>query len=223
VNLSRPVRVAAATSLVVTAALSVVSILFEPEFSADPTDRLTAIADGGTSAAVSAVAFTLSQLPFLFGVVVIALYCFGRAPKLAVAGGVLASLGGFGHAVFGGIALSQLAMADSPETAAMGKVVEAIESGPAIPFMAMGLLGTVLGLLLLGIALFRSQLVPRWIPLAMWGFLVVEFVGTSMSDWAAPAAGALYLVAFGGLAAHLMAPAQLNASKEASSATMSDA
>ncbi len=114
------------------------------------------------------MAFTLSQLPFLFGVVVIALYCFGRAPKLAVAGGILASLGGFGHTVFGGIALSQLAMADSPETAAMGKVVEAIESGLAIPFMAMGLLG----ILLLGIALFRSQLVPRWIPLAMWGFLV---------------------------------------------------
>lgn len=207
-NLSRPVRVVAATSLVATAVLSAVAVLLEPEFPAEATDRLASMAEGGTSVAISAVAFTLSQLPFLVGVVLIALYSFAASPKLAVAGGILASLGGFGHAVFGGIALSQLAMADSPETAAMGEVVEAIESGPAIPFMAMGLLGTVLGVLLLGVALFRSRLVPRWIPVALWGFLVVEFVGTSLSDWASPAAVALYLAACGGLAAQLMTPAR---------------
>ena len=211
-NLSRPMRLAAAASLVATAALSIVSIILQPEFPAEAADRLAAIDEAGTSATVSIVSFALAQLPFLGAVVAIALYCFTKAPKTAVAGGILAVLGGFGHAVFGGIGLSQLAMAGSPETAAMGKVVDSIESGPAIPFMAMGLLGTVLGLLLLGIALFRSRLVPRWIPVALWAFLVVEFVGTNLSEWASPAAGALYLAAFGGLAVQLIAPPQVNAS-----------
>ncbi len=154
------------------------------------------------------MAFTFAQLPFLVGVVVVALLCSARAPRLALVGGVLAVLGGFGHAVVGGLVLSQLPMADSPEVAVMADLLGSMESGPAIPFMAMGLLGTVLGLLLLGIALFRTRLVPRYVPLALWAFLVVEFVGASLSEWASPAAGALYLVALGGIAVQLVAPAQ---------------
>lgn len=146
-----------------------------------------------------------------------------RPVRLTAAASLVATavVGGFGHAVFGGIGLSQLAMAGSPETAAMGKVIDSIESGPAVAFMAMGLLGTVLGLLLLGIALFRSRLVPRWIPVALWAFLVVEFVGTALSEWASPAAGALYLAAFGALALQLIAPARVDASRETVSTRMS--
>ncbi|MGA8847643.1 MAG: hypothetical protein WB471_13590 [Nocardioides sp.] len=220
-HMSRPVRLAAAASLVTTAALSIVSLLFEPGFPAEAADRLAAIEEAGTSATVSIVSFALAQLPFLAGVVAIALYSLTTAPKTAVAGGILAVLGGFGHAVVGGIGLSQLTMAASPERAAMAEAVESIEYGPAIPFMAMGLLGTVLGLLLLGIALFRSRLVPRWIPVALWAFILVEFVGTSLSEWASPAAGALYLAAFSGLALQLIGPDRANASKDAASATAS--
>ena len=187
-----------------TALLTLVSILLQPEFGADPVEHLAAIEDAGGAAAVSVTTFALSQLPFMVGCVVIALLCRAGAPRLAVAGGTLAVLGGFGHAVFGGIGLSQLAMSTSPERAAMAEVITAIESGPAVIFMAMGLLGTVLGLLLLGVALFRSRMVPRWIPLTLWAFLVVEFVGSNLSAWASPAAGVLYVAAFGGLAVELL-------------------
>lgn len=200
---SRAARLLGAGSLICTAALSVVSIVFQPEFPAGATDRLAAIDKAGTSAMVSIVTFALAQLPFMIAVVVVAAFAAGAARRTAVVGGVLAVLGGFGHAVFGGIGLSQLAMAGSASREAMGDVVGEIESGPAAVFMAMGLLGTVIGLLLLSIALFRSESVPRWIPVALWVFLVVEFVGANLSEWASPTAGVLYLAACTGLALEL--------------------
>lgn len=202
-QLAPSVRLLGAVSLVGTALLSLVSAVLEPEFGTDPADSLAAIEDAGATAAVSVVTFATAQLPFMVGCVVVAILCRSGAPRLAMIGATLAVLGGFGHAVVGGIGLSQLAMAASPERAAMGEVVSAIESGPAVVFMAMGLLGTVLGLLVLGVALFRSRVVSRWIPLTLWAFLVVEFVGTNLSAWASPAAGALYVAAFGGLAVEL--------------------
>lgn len=219
---SRPARLVAAGALVSTAALMVVSTVTQPRFPADTTERLAAIAEAGNSAVVSIVAFTLSQLPFLIGVVAIAALAVGRARKTAVVGGVLATLGGFGHTVFGGIGLSHLAMADAPHRETMGEVVGAIESGPAAVFMAMGLLGTVLGLLVLGIALFRSHAVPRWIPIALWVFLVVEFLGANLSEWASPTAGAIYLAAFTGIGLELLKTPH-TAVSDATGPTMSNA
>ena len=115
----------------------------------------------------------------------------GRSPRLAIAGGALAVVGGFGHAVFGGIGLAYLAMSERqpPTGRHFADVVTRVESGLAVIFMAAGLLGTVIGLVLLGIALFRSRVVPRWIPVALWLFIVTEFVLTNVSEWASPAAG----------------------------------
>ena len=201
---SRPARIVTATCLIATALLSVVSLLTQPSFAGDTADRLASVEEGGASAAVSIMAFTLSQLPFAIAVVGVALFVGVRARRTAIAGGVLGLLGAFGHTVFGGFGLTQLAMAPSGQRAAMAEVVEEVESGPAAVFMGVGLLGTVLGLLLLGIALFRSRAVPRWIPVAMWGFLVIEFVGTNLSEWASPAAGILYVAATGGLAMQVL-------------------
>jgi hypothetical protein len=191
--------------MVATALLSVLSILLEPAFPDTAAERLAAIEEGGTGAAISAMAFTLAQLPFIIAVVAIAAMVAPRAPRLAWIGGVLAVLGGFGHAVFGGVALTQLALAtDTTYRAAMAEVVDRVESGPAVSFMAMGLLGTVLGLLFLSIGLFRTRVVPRWVPAALWAFLVVEFVGTGLTAWATPAAGVLYLAALSGTALALL-------------------
>jgi hypothetical protein len=71
-------------------------------------------------------------------------------------------------------------------------------------FMAAGLLGTVIGLVLLGIALFRARVVPRWIPVALWLFIITEFVLTNVSEWASPAAGLLYVAALTGVAVQLV-------------------
>ena len=196
----RPVRILAATCLVVTAFLSLVSVLLQPEFPSDPADRLTAIAESGSAGTISLLAFALTQLPFMIAAVAIAALADG-ARRTAITGGVLAVLGGFGHAVFGGIGLAYLEMAgDATNRDAMGAVVESIEAGPAVVFMAMGLIGTVLGIILLGVALFRSRSVPRWIPVTLWAFVVVEFAGAGFSEWASYVAGLLYLAAFTGLA-----------------------
>ncbi len=202
----RPARILAAACLVVTAVLSVASVLLQPEFASDPADRLAAIAESGTAGAISLLAFALSQLPFMIGAVAIAALA-ARARRTALVGCVLAVLGGFGHAVFGGIGLAYLEMSgDAAHRDALGAVVESIEAGPAVVFMAMGLIGTVLGIIFLGAALFRSHSVPRWIPVSLWAFVVLEFAGTGFSEWASPAAGLLYLAAFTGIALELVGP-----------------
>ena len=52
---TRPARILVATCLPLTALLSVVSVLLQPEFTADPAARLAAIDAAGTSATVSAL------------------------------------------------------------------------------------------------------------------------------------------------------------------------
>ena len=203
-----PVRRLAAASLVTAALLSLVSVLLQPDFAADPVDRLADIADAGATGTISLMAFALGQLPFMVASVAIAMLAWSAAPRLAWTGGVLAVLGGFGHSVFAGIGLAQLSMSeDATNREAMGEVVTRVEAGPAVLFMAMGLLGTVLGLVLLGIALFRSKAVPPWVPVALWAFLTMEFVVSNFSEWAAPAAGLLYVAAFAGIAVRILQPA----------------
>jgi prepilin signal peptidase PulO-like enzyme (type II secretory pathway) len=68
----------------------------------------------------------------------------------------------------------------------------------------VGLAGTVLGLLLLSIGLFRTGLGPRWVGPALWTFLVVEFVGGALSEYASYVSSVLLLVAFFGLARVLL-------------------
>jgi hypothetical protein len=86
------------------------------------------------------------------------------------------------------------------ERGALTTALDEYISGPAGVFSAMGLLGTVLGLLLLTVGLWCSGVGPRWVPAALAGFLVVEFVGSAITPWASAAGGALYLAAFGVLA-----------------------
>jgi len=200
-----PARLFAATCLVVTALLSAISVLTQPEFSADPADRLAAMDTAGAAGVISLLTFVLAQLPFMIAAVAIAMMARGRSPRLAVTGGAVAVIGGFGHSVFGGIGLAYLAMSsDATNRAALADVVTRVESGLAVIFMAAGMLGTVIGLVLLGIALFRSRVVPRWIPVALWSFIVTEFVLTNFSEWASPAAGLLYVAAFTGIAVQLV-------------------
>ncbi len=124
-----------------------------------------------------------------------------RAPRLFNIGTSLAVVGGFGHAVYGGVTMLQLEMAgDTANHAVHAQMLEQLESGPAVAFMAMGLLGTVLGLLLLSIGLFRARVVPRWVGPALWAFLVVEFAGNAVSEWSSHLAAMLYTAALGAIA-----------------------
>ena len=194
-------RTAAAAGLAATAVLSVLSIALAPEFPSGFEDRLAAVEAGGTTATVSALAFVLAQLPFVAGVLGLGHLLRDRSPLLSNLGTSLAVVGAFGHSVFGGVLLVQLTMAaDSANRSVHAPVLESLESGPAVAFMAMGLLGTVLGLVLLAVGLWRGRVGPQWAGPALIAFVMVEFAGSGISEWAAYVSGVLYLVTFVALA-----------------------
>jgi hypothetical protein len=194
-----------AGSLVTTALLTTLWTFTQPDLSGDYEAWLGSFADAGGRAQLSALAFVLAQLPFMVGMAGLARWL--QPSRLAVAGGVLAVLGGFGHAVYGGVMLTQTIMAeDRSSVAVFAGLLERLEGEPVmLPFMALGLLGTVLGVLLLSIAWWRARTAPRWAAPALWAFLVVEFVGSNISEWAAYLSLLLYLVALGAIAARLVA------------------
>ncbi len=194
-------RQAASVGLVTTAVLMLVSTSLSPPFPGNFEDLLAEIDAAGSSATISAVAFTLAQLPFVAAVLGIGHLLRGRSPLLSNLGTTLALVGAFGHSVYGGVAMVQLTMAgDEANRAVHADTLTGVESGPAVAFMAMGLIGTVLGILLLAIGLWRARVSPRWVAPVLGAFLVVEFAGQSVSEWASQVSIVLYLAAFTALA-----------------------
>lgn len=204
-NLARLTRTTVAGSLLAAAVLTVASISTMPDFSGDHTARLEAVA-GSSLATFSALAWVVSQVFILIGVVGVCHLTRHQAPVLSAAAAVLVGLSCFGHSVYGGVNLTMLAMADEPAAIAMhAAALDTLESGIGIPFMAAGMVGLVLGFLALAAALWRSGVGPRWVGPAMMAWLILEFVGSSLSDWAGYGSGLLYLVVFGTLAAAVQA------------------
>lgn len=200
-NMPRLIRTTVAASLVVGPALMIVSVLLMPDFSGGHAERLEAIAGAPGRATVSAFAFTLFQLFLAVGVLGVAHLLRTRVPRLATLAGVLVLLGAFGHAVYGGVNLVMLSMArDLAAVDAHAAVLARAEGGLAVPVMAAGLLGTVIGFVLLGIALWRGNLGPRWVGPAMILWVPVEFAGSALSEWAFYGSGLLFAVVFGALA-----------------------
>lgn len=199
-NLARLTRTTVAGSLLAAAVLTVVSIATQPDFSGDSAARLDAVA-GSSLATVSAMTWILSQAFVLVGVVGVAHLARHGAPVLSAVAAGLLGLSCLGHTVHGGVNLAILAMAeDSSAVQTHAAVLDRLESGIAIPFMAAGLLGLVLGFLALAAALWRSGVAPRWTGPALVAWIVVEFVGSGLSDWAFYGSGLLYLVVFTALA-----------------------
>lgn len=194
------VRGVVAGSLLVNAVVTVVSILLMPDFSGSAAESLAAIAEAGTTATVSAIGFTASQLFLAIGLLGVAHLVRARVPVLAGIGYALVLLGAFGHAVYGGVNLVMLVMAEGLGAVEVhAGVLERTEQG-ALPLLAAGLLGTVVGFILLGAAVWRSGMMPRWVGPAMIVWVLLEFVGSTLSPWATYASGALYVAVFAALA-----------------------
>lgn len=194
-------RTVAAIGLVGAVVTSAAWTLLEPAFPSDHAERLAAIDQGGTGAAVSAAFFPLSQAFMLAAVLGIGHLLRHGAPLLSNLGTSLAVLGVLGHSVFAGAMLMTVTMAaDQGNRELYAGLVRDFESSPMIAFAAVGLLGTVLGLLLLSIGIWRAQITPRWVPASLGLFLVVEFVGSALSDYAAYASLVCLAIAFSALA-----------------------
>jgi predicted membrane-bound dolichyl-phosphate-mannose-protein mannosyltransferase len=94
-----------------------------------------------------------------------------------------------------------LAMAADPANADAYNAILDREIGvvDGIPLL-MGMIGTILAILFLGIGLLRAKVGPAWIPIALFVFLVLEFAVGNFVPWAFYASGALYLIALVALA-----------------------
>ena len=195
-------RAAAATSLVIAgvSAATFMVLAAAPGWGSDDVERLQAVAGARRAATVSFVAFVVYQLPLMIGLLGVAHLMRGRAPLLASLGGTLAAVGAFGYAVYGGSQLVIPAMAADPAHLEVYAQLRSDAETLTVPFAALGMVGSVLGLLVLSIALWRTRVGPRWVPVTVWAFLAVEFVGTSLSPSAARLSAALLLVALTGLA-----------------------
>jgi hypothetical protein len=200
-NTAALVRGTVVACLAICGVMTVISVLLMPDFSGGEATWLAAIAAAPTASAVSALLYAGSQLPFAVGLAGVAHLLRDRTPVLAGLGALLAVLGGFGHAVYAGVNLVMLKMADDPQNVgAHVDVLKSVGSGVAVPFMAAGLLGTVLGLVLIGVAVWRANLGPRWLGPVLVAFVVVEFAGAGISAWAGYASGVLFLLGFSTLA-----------------------
>lgn len=188
----------AAACLVASGVLSVASVALQPPFPQGEAALLDALAAAGATAWVSALLFASAQLPLALAVVAVGASARSGARRTAVAGTVLAVVGAFGHAVYSGVSLMTLVLAGGGvrDRAAHVRDLERASSSPLMVFALLGLVGTVLGLALLAIALWRSRSAPRWVPVLVVAFLVVEFIGTSLSTYVGYVSSALLLLAF---------------------------
>lgn len=189
-------RLLTALSLVLASGLMLVSIVLQPRVE-NPAGSLAAMQEGGMAATVSVLTFAYAQLPFLIAMLGASQLIGERAPILSNLVATFGILGAFGHAVGAGATLLTLRMAADIANRDVYSGLLAEEPGPIdVPFMALGLFGTVLGILFLGIGLMRAKVGPRWVPYVLFAFLLVEFVGNSFTVWASSVAVALYLIAF---------------------------
>jgi hypothetical protein len=195
-------RTAAALCLMLAAVLSATFMILAaaPGWGSDGVARLQAVADAGGTATVSFVAFVAYQLPLMIGLLGVAHLLRGRTPLLANLGGTLAAVGAVCYAVYGGSQLLIPAMVADQTNLELFAQLRTNAEPLTEPFAALGMVGSVLGLLLLSIALWKAKLGPRWIPVTLWVFFAVEFVGTALSTAAGPMAAALLLVALVSLA-----------------------
>ena len=188
-------RFLTALSLPLTAVLAAVSVVLQPEMNG-PAGPLAAISEAGISATVSTLAFAYSQVPFTIALLGLSQLIGQKAPILSNLVATFGILGGFGHAVIAGTLLVTLSMAaDTANRDVYSRLLSQDYGWVDGPISLLGLLGTVLAILFLGVGLLRTKIGPRWVPFVLFAFLVVEFVGNSITAWAGPLAAALYLLA----------------------------
>jgi hypothetical protein len=194
-------RLTTAVCLVAAAALSVLYVLTAPLAGPDLEAYLGRIADAGPSAAISMQAYLWSQPALAIGVLGVAFLLRARMPILAPVSAALVVLGTFGHAAYAGIGLLQVAAAaDADAHAQAASVFERAIGGVAAPAALVGAGGTVLGVILLGIALMRVRGGFGWIGIVLVAWVLVEFAGTGLTEWAKVPSAVLLAVGFTSLA-----------------------
>ncbi len=191
-----------AASLIVAPGLSLASTLLAPPWPDDPDGYVRILAES-SRAAVSMQLFLIAQAFWLIGLVGVGHAASRRSPAPGLLGAALAGLGTFGHVVAGAVPLGQLPLAqaavENGDVGGAAAVIQAAQSGPLVPYEAIGLIGTVAGCAVLVVAGVRAGIAPWWVPALMLVSLVSEFGLSGWASWGEDASAALVLVAFASL------------------------
>jgi hypothetical protein len=152
--------------------------------------------DGSAAAVIVMQLYILSQLFWAIGMLGLGHLVGRRAPVLGIVGSTLAALGVLGHAVIGGTILVRMALTPDAEAAAAA----AFESAALIPYLALGLLGTAAGLIVLAVGMMRSRTAPLWVPITLIVWVLVEFVLPNFVEWATYLSMVVGVIGFGAAA-----------------------
>jgi hypothetical protein len=174
-----------ALSLGAAAVLLAASVALEPNLSNNATEHLVDLHTAGPQAGASSALFLLGQAPNLIAIIAIGWLLRPHSAKLANWGTVLGVVGAMGEAAMAAVSLVFLEMAnDTQHRDVYAVFYKHVITSPLGIISLVGLVGSVLGLLLLSIGLFRAGVGPRWIGPSLWAFLLLQYVGTGLSLWA---------------------------------------
>lgn len=139
-------------------------------------EALALVAQHRPTYVVLAVLGTLAVPFMLAGFVALGRLAAPRSPRLARTAVALLGAGMWGFLGMHVVNLTQVPLSATDDVAGAAAALEAVHGSPVLGllFLAPFLLGCALGLLLLAVALLRNPL-PRWIPVTMLAFLVVDF------------------------------------------------
>ena len=129
-------RAVVAVSVAAGAGIGLGSLLLQPVMPDDPAEFVATLASS-PGAGIGMQLFVFSQLFWAIGLVGVGHLASRRAPVLATLGAVLSGLGAFGHAVYGGAMLTQLALASNTDAAVAA--VLASETAIFLPYFVGGL------------------------------------------------------------------------------------
>jgi hypothetical protein len=196
----------AAIALVAAPVLWTVGTLVDPAWSDDTAEYLTEVADNEGLYLLSGVLWTLGGLLLVVGLLGVMRLVRGRRVTLGQIG--------VGLMIFGAIGLSsglafngfEIAMATEDNREAMVTLSDNLEDSAALAIFWLGFffVGIVLGAILLTIALFRSKIVPVWVPILLVVSIVLGFVSGD-NKWLTALSFAVLTAAFVPLAQRMMA------------------
>jgi hypothetical protein len=151
---------AGAAALLAAPIVVIAGTLAQPTLSDDPATQVAALTVHRGPMIAGMTLRTIGLILLIAGTVWLALTLAPRAPRLAMAGGVLGVLGSLVVLFENGVGAAAPAIVDTLDRAQATAVLDHINSGPISALDPLSILGDI-GVALLGIAVARAG-APRW-------------------------------------------------------------
>jgi hypothetical protein len=166
-------------------------------------ELLAAVAADPTGFVVSTLLLLVSTILLIPAVMAVLHLVRDRAPVIGHVAGAFGILGALGHMVVVCYGLFVAEMADGGSRAEMVSLLDRLDGGLAVVVVPL-ILSFALAVLLMGIALYRARVAPRWVMLAAIAAVVVELGAPGGTLAAAVIKQTLVAVAFGAVGVRVL-------------------